>query len=185
MALTEAVIDQTCLSDFLNVLADETSLVADTRLDKSANRIVTKSEISAMIKERFCQFYIKNAAFSRGGFYVEEVENVHMGTVFATRSSGDVFLTVTTLPLDEFSNPAFEVSISYQSSFLQPTGNMIYPTVELKKYYSKIKNLLVSQAERFALFPKRNVWFKRSVLVAEPLAVELLRQRHGGRKVQH
>ncbi|WP_267551948.1 hypothetical protein [Rhizobium rhizogenes] len=127
------------------------------------------------LRSQLRQLFIKHSSFANDEFRFKQHRYPDGTEIFLVdQFAGLGHLKMLTLPLRDAPEPAYRLTIGYQSFFVLGDAH-IPPSPELKKFYSSTINAAKKRTQRLDVVEGRSMWFESDLLKSAPNTLDTVR----------
>ncbi|WP_126910387.1 hypothetical protein [Rhizobium chutanense] len=133
------------------------------------------SDLFDYVRRQFRQLFIKHSSFANDEFCFKQHAYADGTEIFLVdQFAGLGHLKMLTLPLIGALEPAYRLTIGYQSFFVLGDAH-IPPSPDLKKFYTSTTNAAKKRTLKLEIFKGRSMWFESDLLKSVPNILDTVR----------
>ncbi|MBB2750232.1 UNVERIFIED_ORG: hypothetical protein GGI57_000905 [Rhizobium aethiopicum] len=172
MADIELVLSEGRMHSFVQERLSDCVIAKDDELPFSGS---PDSDPLEYMRHQLQQIFIKHPSFATDDFcFKQHTYPDGTGIFLVDQFAGVGHLKMLTLPLRGALEPAYRLTIGYQSFFV--SGNEhIPPSPQLKKFYTTAINAAKKRTQRLEIWTGRSMWFESDLLKSAPNILDIVR----------
>ncbi|MGV1758364.1 hypothetical protein ACQZ6F_13675 [Rhizobium sp. A22-96] len=172
MADIELVFSESRMHTFLQERLSECVIAKDDKVPFSGP---PDSHLFDCVRRQLRQLFIKHSSFANDEFRFKQHRYPDGTEMFLVdQFAGLGHLKMLTLPLRGALEPAYRLTIGYQSFFVLGDAH-IPPSPDLRKFYTSTINAAKKRTQRLEIVEGRSMWFENDLLKSAPNILDIVR----------